>query len=66
MKNIFRLFALLIVMLAATATPSRAIIPDCAVFCTCVTECDWGCWDYDTRGPKTCADWCGGVCGVAP
>ena len=65
MKKVARLLALLIVLLAASAVPSSAIIPDCAVFCDCVNECDRACWDYVTRGPMTCADWCG-VCGVAP
>ena len=63
MKKVVRLLAILIVLLAASAVPSSAIIPNCDEFCSCETSCDWGCWDRVTSpGVGTnCGDW--GVCG---
>lgn len=66
MKKVVRLLAILIVLLAASAAPSRAIIPICSEFCDCVEHCDWGCWDTVTRSAMTCGDWCSGICGVNP
>jgi hypothetical protein len=70
MKKAVRLLALLIVLLAASAVPSRAIIPICSEFCPvecpCDLNCDWGCWDKDTRSGTNCGDWSAnsGLCGV--
>ncbi|HTQ80897.1 MAG TPA: hypothetical protein VMM92_12945 [Thermoanaerobaculia bacterium] len=60
MKNIVRLLAILVVLLAANAVPSSAIIPICGEFCDCTSNCDWGCWDTVTRSGTNCGDW--GLC----
>lgn len=67
MKKIVRLLALLIVLLAANAVPSPAIIPNCWEFCDCENYCDWGCWDIAASAGTNCRDWCGpsSLCGVA-
>lgn len=41
MNKVVRLLALLIVLLAASAVPSSAIIPNCWEFCDCESNCDW-------------------------
>ncbi len=68
MKKVVRLLAMLIVLLAASAVPSPAIIPNCWEFCDCESNCDWGCWDKATSSGTNCGDWgvCSGLCGVAP
>jgi hypothetical protein len=70
MKKAARLFAIVIVLLAASAVPSLAILPICSEYCTCESNCDWGCWDRDSvpEMGTNCGDWgaCGDVCGVAP
>ena len=60
MKKVVRLLAILIVLLAASAVPSSAIIPHCWEFCSCEVGCDWGCWDRDTSSGTNCGDW--GLC----
>jgi hypothetical protein len=68
MKKVVRLLALLIVLLAASAVPSPAILPNCWEFCDCESSCDQGCWDKATSSGTNCFDWgaCSGLCGVAP
>ncbi len=68
MKKVIRLLALLIVLLAASAVPSPAIIPNCSEFCDCESSCAWGCWDKATSSGTNCGDWgaCSDLCGVAP
>jgi hypothetical protein len=68
MKKVVRLFALLIVLLAASVVPSSAIIPICSKFCNCESSCGWGCWDEATLSGTNCGDWgsCVDLCGVAP
>jgi hypothetical protein len=68
MKTVVRLLALLIVLLAASAVPSPAILPNCSEFCDCESSCDWGCWDKATSSGTNCGDWgaCSDLCGVAP
>ncbi|HEY3569876.1 MAG TPA: hypothetical protein VGP73_18220 [Thermoanaerobaculia bacterium] len=72
MKNVARLLLLLIVLLAASAVPSRAIIPNCWEFCPvecpCDLNCSWGCWDINTSSGTNCGDWSAGsgLCGNAP
>ncbi|HEX4963058.1 MAG TPA: hypothetical protein VF173_19665 [Thermoanaerobaculia bacterium] len=67
MKKVVRLLAILIVLLATRAVPSRAIIPNCWEFCDCESNCDWGCWDRETSSGTNCGAWglCSGLCGVA-
>jgi hypothetical protein len=67
MKKAVRLLAILIVLLAASAVPSPAIIPNCdeycnnPEFCTCDSPCDRGCWDKATSSGTNCVDWCAGL-----
>ena len=68
MKKAVRLLAILIVLLAASAVPSPAIIPNCDEFCnseffTCESPCDNGCWDKATSSGTNCVDWCSGHSG---
>ena len=68
MKKAVRLLAILIVLLAASAVPSPAIIPNCdefcnSEFCTCESPCDRGCWDKPTSSGTNCVDWCAGLSG---
>jgi len=67
MKQVVRLLAILILLLAARAVPSSAIIPNCDEFCSCETACDWGCWDKAASAGTNCGDWgiCGAHCGAA-
>lgn len=70
MKKAVHLLALLIVLLAANAAPSRAIIPNCWEFCPeycpCDLSCDRGCWDITTSSGTNCGDWNAGsgLCGA--
>jgi hypothetical protein len=66
MKKVVRLLAILIVLLAASAVPSSAIIPICSEFCSCESSCAWGCWDTATSSGTNCGDWgaCSDRCGV--
>ena len=57
MKKVARLLAILIVLLAASAVPSSAIIPICSEFCSCESSCGWGCWDTATLSGTNCGDW---------
>jgi hypothetical protein len=68
MKKVVRLLAILIVLMAASAVPSPAIIPNCWEFCDCESSCSWGCWDKATSSGTNCGDWgvCSGLCAVAP
>jgi len=68
MKKVVRLLAILIVLLAASAVPSPAILPICSEFCNCESDCGWGCWDKATSSGTSCGDWgaCFGLCRVAP
>jgi hypothetical protein len=73
MKKVVRLLALLIVLLAASAVPSSAILPICSEFCPvecpCDSGCSWGCWEKTTNTPMSCADWSANYdpsCAVAP
>ena len=68
MKKVVRLLALLIVLLAASAVPSPAIIPNCDEFCDCESSCGWGCWDKAASAGTNCGAWgaCSDLCGVAP
>ncbi|HEY4592991.1 MAG TPA: hypothetical protein VIJ61_11330 [Thermoanaerobaculia bacterium] len=61
MKKVVRLLAILIVLVAASAVPSRAILYLCPDICDCDVGCDRACWDNDTESPKTCGDWGGGL-----
>ena len=68
MKKAVRLLAILIVLLAASAVPSPAIIPNCDEFCdcsecTCQSLCEWGCWDKPASAGTNCGDWCSALCG---
>ena len=69
MKKVVRLLAILIVLVTASAAPSRAILYVCSDICGCDFGCDWVCWDNATESPKTCGDWdatCYTSCGVTP
>src|SRR5262244_2518951 len=67
MKKAVRLLAVLLVLLAASAAPSAAILPICGEFCTCDSNCDWGCWDQATNTGTNCGDWgaCSDHCGAS-
>jgi len=54
MKKIVRLFALLIVLLAASAIPSRAILFVCEEDCGCQDDCSRACWSNAIEYPSTC------------
>jgi hypothetical protein len=74
MKKVARLLAILIVLLAASAVPSTAIIPICSEFCPVECPCDltctgYGCWESTTNTPMSCADWSANYdssCGFTP
>ena len=72
MKRVVRLLALLIVLLAARAVPSRAILAICSELCPwacpCDPGCSQGCWESTTNTPMNCADWSANYdpsCGVS-